>query len=101
MNDTLLKDALERIAVTALLAGISTALVVTQDWDYYWVPILAVVLNTLKVFIAQRFGDPNTGGFTDVVSDEMEADSQFTPDEVGLPEDGEELPEDEFINLGE
>ena len=101
MNDTLIKDALERIAVTALLAGISTALVVTQDWDYYWVPILAVILNTMKMLVAQRFGDPNTGGFTNVVSDEMEADSQFTPDEVGLPEDGEELPEDEFINLGE
>lgn len=95
MNDTLIKDALERIGVTALLAAISTALVVTQDWDYYWVPILAVVLNTLKVFLAQRYGDPNTGGFANVVADEMEVDAQFAP--VG----GDQLPEDDFIDLGD
>ncbi len=96
MNDTLIKDALERIGVTALLAAISTALVVTQDWDYYWVPILAVVLNTLKVFLAQQYGDPNTGGFTNVVADEMEVDAQFAPAGEGI-----NFPEDEFIDLGE
>ena len=50
--DILIKDGLERVGITALLAAVSTALVVTQDWDYYWVPILAAVLNVAKVLIA-------------------------------------------------
>ena len=97
--DTLIKDGLERVGVTALLAAISTALVVTQDWNYYWVPILAAVLNVAKVLIAQKFGDPNTGGFTNVVADEMEEDAQFIP---ALDEGFEEgSPEDDFVELEE
>ena len=95
--DILIKDGLERVGITALLAAVSTALVVTQDWDYYWVPILAAVLNVAKVLIAQKFGDPNTGGFTNVVADEMEQDTQFIP----VVDEGfdEAVPEDEFIDL--
>ena len=97
--DILIKDGLERVGITALLAAVSTALVVTQDWDYYWVPILAAVLNVAKVLIAQKFGDPNTGGFTNVVADEMEQDAQFIP----AVDEGfdESVPEDEFIDLEE
>lgn len=95
---TLVKDGLERIGITALLAAISTTLVVTQDWNYYWVPILAAVLNGLKVLIAQHYGDPNTGGFVDVVGDEVHDGSAYLDDEIA--DEGDDLPSDEFIDLG-
>lgn len=99
---TLVKDGLERIGITALLAAISTALVVTQNWDYYWVPILAAVLNGAKVLIAQHYGDPNTGGFVNVVSDEIHDGSNYIDHQVEEdPAATGDLPEDEFIQLGD
>lgn len=65
VNKELLLDAAERIGVTAALAGIGVALVEIADWPFVWVPVLAAVLNVLKVILATRVGDPNTGGFVD------------------------------------
>lgn len=97
MNDTLIKDGLERILVTMVLSGISVAAVVIQDWDYVWVPIISAALNIIKVLIAQYVGDPDTGGFVNVVQDELGNDS---PADVVAPA-GDDLPEDEFIDLRE
>lgn len=98
MNNTLIKDGLERILVTMLLSGISVATVVIQDWDYVWVPIIAASLNIIKVLIAQYFGDPDTGGFVNVVQDELDSSSPGYEDEIA---GGDDLPEDEFIDLKE
>lgn len=56
-------DSLERVGVSAGLAGVSLLAVEAKDWPVMWAPILVVILNTLKVFLAAQFGDPNTGGF--------------------------------------
>jgi len=98
MNDTLIKDGLERILVTMVLSGISVAAVVIQDWDYVWVPIIAAALNIAKVLVAQYFGDPDTGGFVNVVQDELDGSNTSYADEVVEDDD---LPEDEFIDLKE
>lgn len=65
VNKELLLDSAERVGVTAALAGVGVALVEIADWPFVWVPILAAVLNVLKVLLAARVGDPNTGGFVD------------------------------------
>lgn len=65
VNKELLLDSAERVAVTAALAGVGVALVEIADWPFVWVPILAAVLNVVKVLLASRVGDPNTGGFVD------------------------------------
>lgn len=69
----LLRDAGERVGTTMLLAGVSQALISIQGWDEWWVIPLVALLNTVKVALAARTGDPNTGGFVDVTAAE-EAD---------------------------
>lgn len=63
MNSQLIRDSLERVAVTAALAGIGVAVTEIQGWDVWWAVALAAALNIIKVAVASRFGDPNTGGF--------------------------------------
>lgn len=76
----LLRDAAERVAVTAALAGISQIVVQTQGWDEWWVVPLAGILNIVKVLIAKNYGDPNTGGFTDITTPD-DVDPAFLDDE--------------------
>lgn len=57
------KDALERIAWTAVAAALSAAGVYITELPEVWVPIATVALTTLKTLIAKQIGDPNTASF--------------------------------------
>lgn len=63
MNAQLVRDSAERIGVTAALAAIGVAVTELAGWSEWWAVALAAALNLLKVALASRFGDPNTGGF--------------------------------------
>lgn len=87
MDKQLLIDGAERVGVTAGLAGVSTALVVIADWPYVWVPVLAAVLNVLKVLLASRVGSPDSGGFYDGAAREPVEDAAAADEAVVV--DGE------------
>lgn len=57
------KDALERIAWTAVAAVLSATGVYLTELPEVWIPIGTVVLTTLKTMVAKKVGDPNTASF--------------------------------------
>ncbi len=68
----LMRDALERVGVTVVLAAVSQAVVSIQGWDEWWVLPLIALLNAVKVAVASKFGDPNTGGFVNPIGEELD-----------------------------
>lgn len=71
----LARDALERVGVTVVLAGISQFVVSAQGWDEWWVLPLIAVLNAIKVAVASRYGNPDSGGFVNPVGEPLADDS--------------------------
>lgn len=53
------QDALERVGWSAAYAALTTALVVVNDLDYVWVPILITGLTILKTQVARFVGKPD------------------------------------------
>lgn len=58
------KDALERIAWTAVAAALAAAGVYITELPEVWVPIATVALTTLKTLVAKQVGDPNKATFS-------------------------------------
>lgn len=58
-----LQEMSERVLITGIITAISLLITMWLGVDNIWIPVLAVVINTAKVWVASKFGDPNTGGF--------------------------------------
>jgi hypothetical protein len=83
MSKQFVRDALERILVTAVLAGIGVGMTEVANLSPMYAVPIAAVLNALKVYVAQNYGDPNTGGFTggNVVDEDYELTDDVSLDE--------------------
>jgi hypothetical protein len=95
VSKELMRDAAERVGVTVVLAGISQFVVSAQGWDEWWVLPLIAILNAVKVAIASKFGDPDTGGFVnplgepvdDTAGEHLELDDTGNGVEDGVTQD--------------
>lgn len=63
MNKQFMYDLIERVAWTAVQAGVSVLLVALTDVSYTWVTPVAAALAILKNVAGKKIGDPNTGSW--------------------------------------
>ncbi len=54
-----IRDAVERVAWTAVAAGFSALGVYVSNLPTEWIPVGTVIFTTVKVLIAKKVGNPD------------------------------------------
>lgn len=82
-----MKDFLERLFFTLLLAGSSFGITYLADVPEPWALAILAVLQIGKNVVAQQFGDLDTSGFTDPLAVPVDEDSLPEGDPDGVVRD--------------